>query len=879
MRVRVRKIVLAVLIVVLGLAAAVTGVTAQQAPPPTPAPQQPASPPTAPTPPAQTAPAVPVAPPVAQATPPPKPVSLPPELVEPVARLSKSLESAEKSIQQIKELEGELSRLRSEVERIIYDSTSTAETLRPQLAEVKSQIEKLGPPPNKDQPPESAVIAGERQRLNEMAAALDGALKTTELAWVRAKQLIDRITVIRYQQFTRNLLERRDSPVTPGVWRDVSSRIGSIAGRLQYYGADWMDWASRKSGLLTALLGASLGIFAIGKFTIGSFVQRRLPTSSPSPSFFARVMKAAWVAPLRVLPLGLAAAALYFGLEGLDLLYGPWERPGVAIAQGLIVLAVASALLATALAPRHPQWRLFPVADETARRLLWLLLAFVVVYVLDTVLLEFGRLLYVPLTITVAQSFLTSLLFVGLLVALLLTPFRQLIGPDRPVNGHEFVPRVVTRHTPLWLKLPLWAIAAAILIASALGYVALGRFIAHQLVLSGIVLLAAGLLYLAIRAATRGRADASDMVGNALERQFGLDAARRRQLSRLVELTLSLLLALVALPALLVQWGFSGADIRDWLKALLFGFEIGTFKISLVRILLGIGLFTGLLFLTRVIQRWFREKVTTEGRFDAGVANSIDTAIGYAGTALAMLVAVSYAGFDITSLAIVASALAVGVGFGLQSIVNNFVSGLILLVERPIKVGDWITVGSEQGNVRRISVRSTEIETFDRASLIVPNSELITGRVLNWTHRNLLGRVVVKVKVDPDADPDQVLEILRQCSDGHPDALPGTKPFVTFDNFSGDGLEFTTRLTLADVNRAGAVGTEIRVAILKALREAGVLTRNPQFDIHLRDLDFIKAIAHRLAEQRTADAQAQAAPTVDAAAGAETNGQAPNRRG
>ena len=112
----------------------------------------------------------------------------------------KSIESAEKSIQQLKELEGELSRLRTRRRaHHLRIRRPTAETLRPQLAEVKSQIEKLGPPPAKDQPPESATVAAERARLNAMAAALDGAVKTTELAWVRAKQLIDRITVIRYQ--------------------------------------------------------------------------------------------------------------------------------------------------------------------------------------------------------------------------------------------------------------------------------------------------------------------------------------------------------------------------------------------------------------------------------------------------------------------------------------------------------------------------------------------------------------------------------------------------------------------------------------------------------------------------------------------------------
>ena len=128
-------------------------------------------------------------------------------------------------------------------------------------------------------------------------------------------------------------------------------------------------------------------------------------------------------------------------------------------------------------------------------------------------------------------------------------------------------------------------------------------------------------------------------------------------------------------------------------------------------------LFIALLFATRLFQRWLRERALQQTRMDPGIVNSIDTVVGYAGIALASLLAISYAGFDITNLAIVAGALSIGVGFGLQSIVNNFVSGLILLIERPIKVGDWIVLGDQQGNVRRISVRATEIETFDRASL------------------------------------------------------------------------------------------------------------------------------------------------------------------
>ena len=800
--------------------------------------------------------------PTATAAPEPAAPVLPPEALEPVQRLARNIENAEKSIQQLKELESELARLRTEVERIIYDSTSTAETLRPQLEEVEKQIERLGPPPTKDQPAESATVAAERTRLTAQKAALDGAIKTTELAWVRAKQLIDRITVIRYQLFTRNLFERRDSPLLPSVWQNVANQWPIIIGRLKYYGNDWFTWASRKEASLWALVGAALASFgALTWFTRRTIAPHLVRPEPPAP-FFRRAMQAAWMAPLRMVAPVVLVLVIYFGLAGLDLLFAPWIALANATLSALLVFIASRALLKVCLAPRAPAWRLIPVDDQTARRTLRLLELFVAIYLFDSVLVELARILYVPLSVTVVKAFLTSVAFALLLVVLALTPFVPLTGPDRPVNGHAYVAKPVTLLSPLWIKLPLIATAAMIIVPSLLGYVALGRFVAHQVVLSGTVLAACGLFYLAVRAVTRGRADNSDAVSGFLERTVGLtDARRKRQISMLVEVFATLAIGVLALPVLLLQWGFSGADIRDWWKALLFGFEIGQFRISLARILIAIALFTTLLFLTRILQKWLRENVLTGARMDVGIANSIDTSIGYAGIGLAILLALSYAGLDITSLAIVAGALSVGIGFGLQTIVNNFVSGLILLVERPIKVGDWIVVGNEQGNVRRISVRSTEIETFDRASLIVPNSELITGRVLNWTHRNPMGRAVVKVRVSPTADPDTVLAMLRAVTDAHPDALKTPAPFITCDDFSANGIDFTIRAVVADVYTSGRVASEIRIAALKAFREAGLLETFDQVDVHLRDLDWIKAAAARVVEQQQAKASADGRST------------------
>jgi len=354
-------------------------------------------------------------------------------------------------------------------------------------------------------------------------------------------------------------------------------------------------------------------------------------------------------------------------------------------------------------------------------------------------------------------------------------------------------------------------------------------------------------------------------VGEMLEARFGLDAPRRNQLTRLTEIALTFALIIAALPFLMLQWGFSGADIRDGFKSLFFGIEVGQFRISLARILLGIVVFIALLLATRLFQRWLREKALQQSRLDPGIANSIDMVAGYVGIGLAALLAVSYAGLDITNLAIVAGALSVGIGFGLQSIVNNFVSGLILLIERPIKVGDWIVLGDQQGNVRRISVRATEIETFDRASLIIPNSELITGRVLNWTHRNAMGRVILKVGVGYNSDPERVMALLKACADAHPSVLAAPGPVVAFDGFGDSALQFSLRVYLADISQALGVQSDLRIAMLKALREAGIEIPFNQVDVNLRDLDAVKRYLGQYLQERAGKAPDSAQPNAAAA--------------
>ncbi len=295
---------------------------------------------------------------------------------------------------------------------------------------------------------------------------------------------------------------------------------------------------------------------------------------------------------------------------------------------------------------------------------------------------------------------------------------------------------------------------------------------------------------------------------------------------------------------------------EDMMEAALAGFEIGGLRISPARILIALLLFLALMLATRFAQRALKKTVLAPSRVDAGVAHSVSKGIGYAGVALATLIALAYAGLDVTNLAIVAGALSVGIGFGLQSIVNNFVSGLILLIERPVKVGDRIAVKGHEGTVRRIGVRASSIETSDGANLIIPNSDLISEPVTNATQRRPLDRVAVRLGVAHGSDPDHVLEILRAAAHGTPMLSRDPAPVVLFDAIAMNALEFSVEGHVGEAAAARPAESQLRSLIVRALRDGGIELASPRTDVRLRDIDPVRAFLARMAEERMRHASA-----------------------
>jgi small-conductance mechanosensitive channel len=252
---------------------------------------------------------------------------------------------------------------------------------------------------------------------------------------------------------------------------------------------------------------------------------------------------------------------------------------------------------------------------------------------------------------------------------------------------------------------------------------------------------------------------------------------------------------------------------------------------------ISVGIIYGAFLISRAVQSIMLQEIMPRYKIDKGVQLSIARLVHYTIIIVGCIVLLQVMGVSLTKLTILGGALGVGIGFGLQTIVNNFASGLILLFERPIKVGDTIEIGTEMGEVKHLGLRSTIIKTFDNAEIVVPNSDLIAGQVTNWTLAERKARIKLPIGVAYGSDIAKVLEILLNVAAEHPMTLTTPAPRALFRSFGASSLDFELRVWVADFSDRRLVESELNQELNNELAIAGIEIPFPQSDLHIRTVD------------------------------------------
>lgn len=722
----------------------------------------------------------------------------------------------------------DLDNLRGRLDPARSELTGAIGVLDPLVADLNRRVQEIGPKPAADAPAEDASITQERDALTARLASVDAVSKQVKLLKVRADQMADRITSRRRALFTDTLLARSFSVLDPNLWVSAVTSIPIELRGIRYLLGDWQAYAdARMSRIGQFVVGfGALVIIALVVFLQNMFRRPLHRADLDADGEPLSRLKASGLSALVAL-LGMAAApvatlAVLALLNAFDLVPPRVEEISQGLVLAVCIVAIGRGLLQGALAPGEPRRRVVPVSDEMAGLIyrnaalgLWILAA---TALLNTI----HKALVVPVPLTVATAATMALALV-LVAGRTMRALSELSDGDdtegKPeADGASAGPSATTLQ---WIRFPFWVLNATIVAALVAGYVSVATFLASR---SLVAVVMAGALYLIIALINAVFIDgiASGPRARHVAKTLGVRSASLELLALLVAGVFKALATLVVLVMVIGTFGTSTADIRDLVSRITFGFTIGTSTITLGDVLSAVMFMVIGIVVARAIQRWFAVAILPKTSFDQGLQNSISTIIGYVGSIAVVAMAMGQLGLNLENIALVAGALSVGIGFGLQSIVSNFVSGLILLAERPIRVGDTINVKGEEGYVRRISVRATEIETFDRAAVLIPNSDLITGMVKNFTHANTTGRVIVAVNVAYDADADEVRDILIGCACDHPQVLRSPPPRVFLMAFGDSYLKFELRCVVANVDYALTVKSDLHFAVLDRMKAAKI---------------------------------------------------------
>ncbi|MEM9782980.1 MAG: mechanosensitive ion channel domain-containing protein [Pseudomonadota bacterium] len=738
------------------------------------------------------------------------------------------------------------------------------ERVEARIAPLRQQLEALGPPPEEGES-EAESVARERGALRSRLDQIEAIDLRLDQADARALGLIDRVNALRRDILTTRLQTREASPLAPSSLLAAASGFAEFAQTLRDEVANALAAERMQAGAvglrLLAPIAVAIFIAVLLNVTRRALIARiaAMITEDMPPSRRILVGIAVTASRLFLPALGVALVVVLFlqsgmlGLRGEALLRG--------LGRAAMILIATFALANAFFAPRLPALRLSNLDDRSAAVATRWALVLAAVYGLDGPFA--AQAVGVGLSLEAATFANFVLLSAG---GFALWRFERALGA--PQSQQEAAPSedaaddadaepeeqrigLILLQTGRLLLLGVAILAPLLALA---GYAAASRIVFYNPLATAALIGAFVLLFTVVRAGVEalmvGTA-AGDGAGRssgqsdaqAATQAAGLAGGRIVGRLRLIPVFVGFVLVCAAVPLIALIWGATGSDLIAAWQLVRSGVSIGEIRLQPLDFFSFVAVFALVYLAMNVVRLVFARSVLPVTGIDAGGRAAINAGIGYLGVILAALAAIAATGLDLSNIALVAGALSVGIGFGLQTVVSNFVSGLILLVERPIKAGDWVQLPSGMGYVKRVNVRATIIETFDRAALIVPNQELIGSTVINWTHNNLNGRIIVAIKVAMDSDPREVERIMVEIARAHPMVLRRPQPFVLFRGYSDYAMNFEVRAVLRDVNWILNVQSDFHFEIHRRFAEAGIEIPVQQTRVSLERVDADHALA------------------------------------
>ncbi len=722
------------------------------------------------------------------------------------------------------------------------DAKAARDALDPQLKQVDGRLAQLGEVP--EGATEARDIAQQRKAMTQQRADVASAIARANLLADNAKQLSADIEKMRVTQFSEELARKVNSPLSPSLWRQFATHVPADIHRLVllYRQGETTarkaiarhGWSAPLTGLVLALLmffPLRLWLRALG---------RRYAASERAPDGrLRRSGLAVWLLAVGTLLPGFAAVVLVASLESIGAIPPRLQQLALHFQVATFVAAFITALSACLLVPKRPSWRLLALDDSAAWRLRKYAWGAAGLTFIGILLVEINRASRTSEITTVAVDGLVAITYMALIIAILVSLARlhrrQAAEAAAKLDAQEGdgKPKGVPRRSG-WIVLARVAghvVVAAAVIATLLGYLNFALFVAQQLVWGAVVLLAASLLLKFADDLATTMLSPSSRVGQTIVLTTGLSGTRVEQAGVLLSAVLRIGVILLAVLALAVPFGNLNA-FYGGLDALSGGLKIGETTLKPSSVVYALLVFLVVWAVMQAFQRWLTETYLPKTELDAGARNSISTVTRYLGIIAAVLWGLTALGIGFEKLALVVSALSVGIGFGLQAITQNFVSGLILLAERPVKIGDWVKLGDQEGDIKRISVRSTEIQVGDKSTLIVPNSELITKTIRNMTMGNAQGRIQIQFSVPLSTDVAAVRQILLDTYAAHVAVLADPAPSVFIDSIANGQIAINSFAYVSGPRAVYGVRSDLYFNMLQSFAAAGIALSSPT-DIHL----------------------------------------------